>query len=667
MDPILSNPTPNSDIPDDPIEKATRLNVASQQHISNFVAKILENHKQNRELAVKMDAIDVAYARYKELSESTTQTTPEGVDIRDTGNYPCDVFASDNVTPPIVVAQVDTYLAYLAEVFLSGYPLFPVVSNPANKVWAEQLETLLDDHATLGAYPRHLLLFLRDGVKYNFAGLEIEWDQVDQFSVGFDFASGTGKRVDRTAKYFNRIKRINPRNMFYDQTCLPSEVSEAGDYVGYIERISRMRAKKEILKLQSQKRCYNAGKALNPMEKKEFLDAYYTDDPQVSNYVHHVTNRNKGIDWDTWFDGKAAHRRGTQRYGDQFYRVVVYARILPADFQIGAPSPNTPQIWKFVHLNDTLVEARRIVSAYDYLPILIGQPLEDGLGLQTQSVAEGEMPFQEAATTLFNIRFAAARRAVSDRALYDVEHLSQRDVNTRAAAPKIPVRISALSKKTLGDLYYPIPFDSRGLENVLQDAQTLVGFSKELHGGNNPRTGQFQKGNKSVQEWNDTMAGSDNRYRLPAMVLEYQVFSPMKSIMVLNIYQNASEAKVVSQRNGNTVTINVDELRKQVLAFRVADGYSPKSKLASVDMLTMAFQLIQNSPILQQQYGAYLPGLFSHMMQLGGVRGFDEYNPANVQQGNIQPGNLPGNTLSTPVVGPAAGNAIPTGQGGNIP
>lgn len=74
--------------------------------------------------------------------------------------------------------------------------------------------------------------------------------------------------------------------------------------------------------------------------------------------------------------------------------------------------------------------------------------------------------------------------------------------------------------------------------------------------------------------------------------------------------------------------IKIDELRKQVMSFRVADGYTPKSKLASTDMLTQGMTLLMNSPILQQSFGAMLPQMWAHMMSLGGVKGLDEYTPS---------------------------------------
>jgi hypothetical protein len=96
----------------------------------------------------------------------------EGIDAATT---PAGVFNSPSTTPPVIVAQVDSMVGYLAEVFLSGSPLFPIVSSPANRDDAATLEALFDDHAKLGGYPRQLLIFIRDCVKYNLGAVETDW------------------------------------------------------------------------------------------------------------------------------------------------------------------------------------------------------------------------------------------------------------------------------------------------------------------------------------------------------------------------------------------------------------------------------------------------------------------------------------------------------------
>lgn len=111
------------------------------------------------------------------------------------------------------------------------------------------------------------------------------------------------------------------------------------------------------------------------------------------------------------------------------------------------------------------------------------------------------------------------------------------------------------------------------------------------------------------------------------------------------------------------ININISELRKAALSFRMADGYTPKSKLASTEMIAQGMQLIQQSPQLQQAYGTMLPSMFEHMMQLGGVRGLEEYNP-RWQQQQPQPQAIDPmqNLLDASLQNgqPADPNAIPT-------
>jgi hypothetical protein len=105
-------------------------------------------------------------------------------------------------------------------------------------------------------------------------------------------------------------------------------------------------------------------------------------------------------------------------------------------------------------------------------------------------------------------------------------------------------------------------------------------------------------------------------------------------MLKFNIYQYGEDAVVTSQRSGEEFQIIIAQMRKKALKFRIADGYTPKSKLASTDMITQLMQLIMQAPILQQAYGAGLPNMVAHLAQLGGVRGLDEYNP--------QPQGVPG-------------------------
>lgn len=618
------------------------LSDASQKAIIAFGQSCLTVHKRMTNMIEKMDAIDEAYYRF------SSEKIENGVDVihSDCGSTGCgDVLNRDEVTPPIVVAQVDSYVGYLAEVFLSGTPIFPVVSSPSNRKWAEQLETLIDDHAQIGGYTRQFLLFIHNAVKYNYGAIEAEWAGINQFSIGPDLLAENGKKVGKGQKKYTKIKALDMRNTVRDPSCQPGDIAEEGDYAGYLEVKSKMKVLRLMEQLKADGKLINKQKALSTGSAAGNSTSLpnFTDAPNLSKYA---VKRNKmGIGnpenmWNDWFGDTKNNSKVS--YGTQFEVLKIYARICPCDFGIKVPKDSEVQIWKFIIINSQVViSAERIISAYDYLPILFGQPMEDGMGDQTQGVAEGEIDFQEGAKTLFAIRFASARRAVSDRALYLSDMIDSAAINSKAPAPKIPVRISALSQKKLSDAYAQIPFDARGTETVLQDAQQMVAFSKDLHGLNNARQGQFQKGNKSVVEWQDTMGGSENRLRLPAMRLEAQVFSPLKSMLALNVFQYGDNAIVISQKNGREINIDMAQLRDKALAFKMADGYTPKARLAATDMLTTGMTLIGNSPILQQRYGSSLPEMFAHMMSLGGVKNLEEYDPQYQAQMNAEDGQVP--------------------------
>lgn len=599
-------------------------NSYAQTSILGLASSILQEHKKFSYYRTKMEAIDIAYARYQSNKDVNGIVSGQGIDAATT---PVGVFNLPSTVPPVIVSEVDSMVGHLAEIFLSGSPLFPIVSTPSNRTQAETLESLLDDHATLGGYARQLLMFLRDCVKYNMGAIETDWSSIEQYSVLPELLSPGVKKISRAANYFTKLRRWDPYNTVLDMNVTPGDMAAEGDYAGHIEILSRPKMRRLLARLSAEGQALNVKEAVNSRHSngaESFTN--YTMHPTISSFMS-SRRPTDGIDYHKYITGRNANS-GVDTLNN--YEVfTLYARIIPSEHRLYGTATRTPQIWKFKTVNEAVViQAKRIMSAYDFLPVLFGQPAEDGLRHQTQSIAEGSIPFQTAAATLFNIRFNSARRAVSDRALYDADLISKADINAPVPAAKIPVKSNSLDKnKKIADAYYQIPFDPRGTETTIQDAMTIVGFGKELSGLNNPMQGKFQKGNKSVQEWNDTMGGADNRLRLFALSLEGQVFMPMKEILKMNVYQYGIDTTTISQRSGKQFSVKIAELRDAVLAFRVADGYTPKSKLASTDSIIQLMQLLGQSQPLQAAYGPMLPGMFAHLAQLMGVRGLEEYSP----------------------------------------
>jgi hypothetical protein len=606
-----------------------RLSANSVKLVEEYLRLVLEHHKKQEALRDKMESIDVAYARYKVLEQvgDTSGTDPVQV-----ANTTCGITEKD-ITVPVVIAQVDSFVGYLADVYLSGYPIFPVVSDPKDKVEAEMLEAIIDTHSVMGAYQREFLMTFRDGIKYNFMPLEHVWEPMEHYQLMTDMLKpAEAAQLKASTSHYTKIKRMCPYNTVWDDRVAPSRVCYDGEFAGHIEIVPRIPLKRFINMYSKSGELYNLGK-IQDSQSSSPSHFYFNELPVISNYSRPNSRKGDSFDWAKWLGLHPQIERKRTLSSGVYERLTLYCRIIPSEFAItNVPQQNTPQIWKFVLINgEHLLQAKRIYTIYDALPVLIGQPLEDGFELQTQSLGEAQIPFQDAASTLFNIRFNAARRAVSDRALYDPSLINQSDVNTKEPAAKIPVRLSGLNDKVSMDMAYKqIPYDSRGTDSVITDARNVLELSDRQSGLNQPQQGRFQKGNKSVREWEDTMNNADNRPRLPALTIEFHMMIPIKEQIKQNIFQHGAMGTFQSFKSGAVYKVDqkaLDSLKQKVLSFRIADGFTPKSKMASTEMLAKGMDTIAQVPQLAASWGAGLPNMFAHMMSLGGVRGLEQYLP----------------------------------------
>jgi len=109
--------------------------------------------------------------------------------------------------------------------------------------------------------------------------------------------------------------------------------------------------------------------------------------PQINPAALLDRNPLQSFDWLSWATNDP--RKNRIRYKNMYQKFILYARILPNDFGMMVPEENTPQVWKFVIINNQVVlYAERLSNAHDYIPIIFGQPLEDGLQFQTKSFAQ---------------------------------------------------------------------------------------------------------------------------------------------------------------------------------------------------------------------------------------------------------------------------------------
>lgn len=611
--------------------KMPYLTADSLRALSNYGSKLINFGKKLSAVRDRMDIIDEAYARYtmgKYYQNATGMNAKDGKD-RVAGEQ-CDI--SNRIVSPIVVSQVDTLHAYLCDVYLSGYPIFPVASTYRDRALAETIEAVIDDHATISRYARELKLAFLDSLKYNFSAIETSWAPMHSTNVAYD-ATAVGEEATRAQKreyqHINKLKRINLRNAFWDTTVLPTDIASNGEFFGYSEQVTRIELIRHLQYL------HNEGLTNNALKKtaleSPFPHDLWNEDPIINSFLQEAQG-SREFNWEAfWNDesqdlGKKFKLPGN---GENLYvKTKIYCRIVPSEFNLTVPAKDTVQIWCLEFINGThLISARPYTSPTDEFPTAVGQSIEDGMGLQTQSPAEKNIDLQEMISFLMRTRIAGSRRALGDRAIYDPEVIHPDDINNPSATSKIPARAVGLLNRDIRTAYYQIPFENNGTISAVQDAVMLTQYSKELDGTNNATNGQFQKGNKSVTEFSTIMSNAENRMRMIALCIELSLLIPIKTTLKYNLLSYGKDTAVTSPKTGKKFEIQMQQIVEAGFAFEIADGYTPKSKLAATEAIANGLNTISTNQILAQQLGPMLAPMFIHLMTLAGVKGIEEYMP----------------------------------------
>lgn len=526
-----------------------------------------------------------------------------------------------NISVPIVMPQVRAALGYLANVFLTGYPIFGVASDPDNIGAAKQLETIIGENAVTAKWKRQLLMFFQDGLKYNIHAIEVNWEQKTAAQVVNNIAAPKGMSLKQTLWNGNVLRRMDMYNSFFDPRVHPADIAEFGEFFGYNEILSRTQLKAYINSLFGEVNAntcerallstYGGGAAATGFAPFSYFMPLLNPEPMMNNSML------QQFDWMSWANAAKGNTNNVAMYGNVYIKTVMYCRIVPSDFGMRVPEANTPQVWRLVIVNgQVVVECRRMDNAHNLIPILVGQPLEDGLRFQTKSFAQNVIPMQEIASAMMNGVVASKRRAIGDRVLYDPLRVREADINSDSPTAKIPVRPAAFGKP-LNEAVYPFPFRDETTAGFVQMAQVVNNYANMINQQNPAQQGQFVKGNKTLHEYEDTMGHGNAGNQMMAIAIEEQVFTPAKEIIKLNILQYQGPDVMYNVGTRQSVEIKPEELRNTAVQFKISDGLVPKDKEMNSDEFAVAIQGMSSSPQIAAGYN--VTGAFSYLMKLRGA------------------------------------------------
>lgn len=629
--------TPITSIPR-PAQDAFRQFFVSAWNMANMNWNIREQLRQK----------DLAYMREQDY-------TPEQWKAR-LANMAGDPSKFQNVTVPIILPQVEAFVSHMQSVFLQGHPIFGVVSDPSFEDAALQMEAIIEENAITGSWGAELLMWFRDGAKYNISALECTWETrtVPRIETDLNFSAKEGKPTQINWSG-NVLRRWDMYNTFWDSRVAPRDIPEKAEFVGKTELASRVALKKFISQLpgvitNNLPAAFESGVDGTFSSFDKFYVPYLNPWSILSSADPRATT-----DWMLWAGLTTDTKKGIQ-YKNMYQINTVYARIIPSDFNLRVPAANTPQVWKLIFVNgQVLIHAERQTNAHDLIPVFFHQPMEDGLDYQTKSFQDNLLPFQQLGSAIANAEIAAQRRAISDRVIYDPSKIDAKEINNPSPTAKIPVR-SAHYGKNLAEAVYPFPYRDDQAGTRMQQLQQMFNFANMIAGQNQAQQGQFVKGNKTLHEYADVMANANGRNQCIARGYEERTFSKVKEVIKLNILQYQQGATIYSQSQQQNVEVDPVKLRQAVTTFKISDGLLPSDKIINADTFGAVMQYGLSNPAIQAEYN--FNDLFSYLMKMQGadlkpfqkskaqlayeqaVQQWQQVMMAAIQQGQ-QPPNIP--------------------------
>lgn len=579
---------------------------ASQDGILQYVATKSREMNNLYTLRDRFSEIDRVYAREIDWTQENTRARA--------ANKRGDADRLQNIQVPVVMPQVQSAVTYQTSVFLTGIPIFGVAAAPKYIDAAMMLESIIEEEQTRARWVRQLMLFLVDGFKYNYSAVEVAWKSVTTASLETNLTRGAQAEVKQKIWAGNHITRLDPYNTFHDPNVSSADVPWNAEYAGYSMLLSRVRFSEFVRDLPYRTNITEAYES--PLQATFYSgeqgDFYI---PQINPNSHaDVAFKSQATDWESWMELSKSDKK--HDYRSHYLVKVMYARLIPREFGLLVQNAGTPQIFKIITVNNSvMIYVERMTNAHNLLPILFGVPKDDGMGFEDKSLAENAEPFQSVASSLTNSLMAGRRRAIGDRIAYDPSRVPKHLMDNPAAA-RIPVRPSAYGT-SVGDAFYQFPYRDEQAGVIMQEVQNILALGNEVNGQNKARQGQFVKGNKTQREFDTVMSNANGRDQTTSILLENQVFLPMKEIIKTNILQYHGPAKIFSQSKEALVTVDPTVMRDAIMEFKISDGLTPTDKMMDGDTFSVALQTIGTSPQINSGYN--VAPMFSYLMKQRGA------------------------------------------------
>lgn len=535
-----------------------------------------------------------------------------------------------DMTAPVIGPAYEAALAHMDGVFLSGYPVFSVVANRENEDAASAMHALMGRDQQYFGWERQIRKAIAQALRYNEMALAVHWTQDVASRIITENTPGSpaSGKVQEYQYKGNEIMALDMYNTFRDMSVDAGDVATKGDFAGWVERKTYAQLKAYLQTLSDDfkntailKEVFatpaNIGSPLVNSQDSGRLSYF---EPEVRIDIE----SNDPQDFRTFF-GAANASEGAGNVGGLYDLVTAYVRIIPKDFGIIAPRAGSVHIFRVEWVNGRCIYVQPFTDGHGRMPIVFANLMEDGMKETRKSFCENLVDFQDIATALSRARFKSLRRAISDRALFDPQRIRESDVNSDNPSAKIPVRMNALNRD-LSSAYFPIPYrDEFGATFNAEIGQQLQ-LADRASGINQAMSGNFVRGNRTMQEFDRVMSGGEAKLEMKAKMLDGQAFTQVKYILRSNYLQYAVAEKLFDRNTRKPVDVDPVALRSQEINFTITDGVLPASKVMNPELVNTAVTGLTQIGAMTGQAPQYdVVGMLVSVLKSAGFHNLEDY------------------------------------------
>lgn len=487
----------------------------------------------------------------------------------------------------LVQQQLDDAVTYLMSVFAPDSGIFTAIAKPDVQIVANAFAQKLNEDGDVVEYYSNFAEGFVDMLKYNLGGWVVEW--VEKMGPKITNAPGGQAQVANAPVFAgSTIESVDPYNLYFDPSCHPTELADKGEYFALIDVVRKFR----IERMAENEEIFDIDRFVNKGEITPFFWRRKPDTRTDSTGSSATTP-----DWVKYMTADIASDDVTKA----FEIVNYYGWVCPAAF--GLSSSTQSEVWRITVINHQwIVRTEKIETPHGKLPIALGMPIKDKLGMQKKSHAEQLIPLQNFSSFLLNAHQRATRKALYGVTLYNPNVIPFQDkAHDDMESAKIPIKPTGMGTDFDLRRHFANMVDAPATENTLGDIGKIndlmqkflpTDFQKQV--ADLDRATQYQAA--------ATVQGGNRRNLKMAKLLEDQAMKKVRFMLMYNFIARGTEPiEVTDPTSGQMTQIQPAQFRDTKIEFAMAEGLKGIDKMTIIqnykDLLGM---VVQSQQALQQ-------------------------------------------------------------------